>query len=196
MTSTRVIIFAKAPVPGRVKTRLISALGKDGAAELARTMLLETLAEARAAEIGIPEICVDPHPADPAWVGLLPESGFHVMFQGGGDLGERLARATVSGLAEDGAVLLIGTDCPALDRDRLREMAARLRNSDAVVCPAEDGGYVALGLRKFDRSLFTGISWSSPVVAEQTIGRIEALGWSLDIGETLRDIDVPADLEP
>lgn len=194
MTATRIIIFAKAPVPGRVKTRLIPALGEEGAARLARAMLLHVIEEARLADVGRPEICVEPDPNDPAWQGLLP-AGFRLSAQGEGDLGDRLARAAERALHEDKSVLLIGTDCPELDRLRLWQLARELQRFDAVIYPAEDGGYVALGLRKFDPSLFHGIAWSSSAVARQTIERIEALRWTLHIGPTLRDIDLPCDLQ-
>jgi len=194
MTPTRIVIFAKAPVPGRVKTRLIPALGETGAARLAHKMLLDIVAEAIAANLAIPELCVDPDPLDPAWDGLLPTQPLRVTAQGEGDLGARMARAASRSILFGDNVLLIGTDCPALGRDRLREAARALAAHDAVIHPVEDGGYALLGLRRFDPSLFADIAWSTPDVAATTIGRIDALGWSLLVGETLRDIDVPADL--
>lgn len=193
--ATRIIIFAKAPVPGRVKTRLIPALGEEGAARLARRMLLATIDEALAAGVGPTELCADPRPSDPAWEDLLIADALQLSVQGPGDLGDRLARAAKRGLSTGMPALLVGTDCPALDRYRLRTIAAQLQNHDAVIHPARDGGYVALGLNKYDPSLFSGISWSTDAVAGETIERIEALGWSMTVGETLHDIDVPADLE-
>ena len=194
MSRTRIVIFAKAPLPGRVKTRLIPALGEAGAARLAHRMLLATAAEAVAANLSIPELCADPHPLDPEWEGLLPPQQLRFTAQGEGDLGERLARAAKRVILLGEAVLLIGADCPGLDRRRLREAAAALQDHDAILHPASDGGYALLGLRKFDLSLFESIAWSTPSVAEATIARIDALGWSLHLGETLRDVDVPADL--
>jgi rSAM/selenodomain-associated transferase 1 len=195
MRRTRIVIFAKAPVPGSAKTRLIPALGEIGAARLAHKMLLATIAEAEAARLAIPELCATPHPYDPEWQPFLPKAEIRYTDQGDGDLGERLARAArrVTLLGE--TILLIGTDCPALDRHRLRAAAEALLSHDAVIHPTLDGGYALLGLRRFDPSLFSGIAWSGPDVAADTIARIEALGWSLHIGETLRDIDEPADLE-
>ena len=194
MSRTRIVIFAKAPLPGRVKTRLIPALGEVGAARLAHRLLLDTAAEAVAANLSIPELCADPHPLDPDWEGLLPSEPLRFTTQGEGDLGERLARAAKRVILVGEHVLLIGADCPALDRRRLREAALRLQEHDAVLHPAADGGYALLGLRRFDPSLFEGIAWSTPSVAETTIARVAALGWSLHLGETLRDVDVPADL--
>jgi uncharacterized protein len=193
MTVTRIVVFAKAPVPGEVKTRLIPALGSEGAADLARAMLLNTLGEAGGAGLGIPELCADPHPRDAKWNGHLPDAVL-LTGQGEGDLGQRLERATARVIGAGERILLIGTDCPDLDRHRLRVAAVALDEHDAVIYPALDGGYVLLGLRRHDPSLFSDIPWSTHEVAATTIARIEALGWSLHVGETLRDIDEPADL--
>nr|WP_295375346.1 TIGR04282 family arsenosugar biosynthesis glycosyltransferase [uncultured Sphingosinicella sp.] len=194
MRRTRVVILAKAPVPGRAKTRLIPALGEVGAARLAHRMLLATAEEAVAAELETPELCADPHPLDASWSGLLPPQALEMTAQGDGDLGERLARATKRVIDLGEQVLLIGTDCPQLNARRLRAAGWELEMHDAVIYPTFDGGYALLGLRRFDPSLFSDIAWSTSTVANTTIGRVKALGWSLHLGETLRDIDEPEDL--
>jgi len=194
MRRTRIIIFAKAPVPGKVKTRLIPALGEIGAARLAHKMLLDTVAEAFKANLGIPELSADPHPLDAAWEGFLPAQHMRMTAQGEGDLGARLARAAKRSALLGENALLIGSDCPALDAQRLRAAAAALADHDAVLHPTEDGGYALLGLRRFDPGLFEGIAWSTDRVAAETIARIEALGWSVCVSETLRDVDEPGDL--
>jgi uncharacterized protein len=193
--NVRILIFAKAPLPGRVKTRLIPALGEEGAARLAHDMLASTVAEAVAARFAVmPELCADPDPTAPEWAPFLPRAGLRFSAQGDGGLGERMARAAERSILAGERALLIGTDCPALDRHRLRAAAGALEENDAVIHPARDGGYALLGLARFDPSLFSGIAWSGGAVAETTIARIRALGWSLHVGETLRDIDEPADL--
>lgn len=191
---TRVVIFAKAPVPGAVKTRLIPALGADGAADLARQMLGETLASAAAAGNLRVELCASPHPDDPAWIDVLPP-GLERSDQGQGDLGERLAAASARAIRDGERVLLIGTDCPGLDAARLRAAASHLDRHDVVLYPAQDGGYVLLGLARWHESLFRDIAWSSDSVAAETEERVRALGWSLHRSEPLRDIDDPADLD-
>jgi hypothetical protein len=185
--ATRIVIFAKAPVPGRVKTRLIPALGAEGAAKLAAEMLEHTVAEALASGLEV-ELCGAPDPA--TWYG---GARVHLTTQGEGDLGQRLHRAAERVLATQN-ILLIGADCPALNAPHLCAAADALERHDAVIHPAEDGGYVLLGLRRFDASLFEGIAWSTNTVAEETLARIDALGWSIDIRETLADIDEPSDL--
>lgn len=190
----RTIIFAKAPVAGRVKTRLIAALGAEGAARLAADMLAETIAAALAAGTGPVELCADPDPGDPAWAGFPAERRLDRSSQGEGELGQRLARAARRTIDGGEAVLLVGADCPDLSAERLRRAAAALADHDAFVFPARDGGYALLGLRRFDRSLFEGIAWSTAGVAAETLARLRALGWAVAVGETLRDVDEPADL--
>lgn len=185
---TRIVVFAKAPVAGRVKTRLIPALGAEGAARLASEMLERTIEESLATGLAV-ELCGDPHAA--RWHEARP--GLRLTGQGEGGLGERLARAAGRAV-ETEAVLLIGADCPELDRTRLCAAAAALERHDAVIHPARDGGYVLLGLRRYDRSLFADIAWSTEAVAAQTRARIDALGWRLQVRETLRDVDEPEDL--
>jgi uncharacterized protein len=194
MRRTRIVIFAKAPVPGRAKTRLIPALGEIGAARLAHRMLLKTIDEAVAARLAIPELCATPHPYDPDWAPFLPKAQLRFTDQGEGDLGERLARAAKRTINLGESILLIGTDCPQLDSRLLRSAAQELEAHDAIIHPTFDGGYALLGLRRFNPSLFSGIAWSTDNVAKTTIGRIHTLGWSLHIGATLRDVDEPDDL--
>ena len=192
--ATRIVIFAKAPVPGSVKTRLIPVLGEMGAARLAQHMLAETVDHALAAGLATPELCATPHPDDASWAGHLP-ARVRLSDQGPGDLGQRLEAAASRVIDGGERILLIGTDCPALDGRRLAAAAAQLDHHDAVIHPALDGGYVLLGLSRTDPSLFTNIAWSTDTVAATTIARIRALGWSLFVGDTLQDIDEPADLE-
>jgi rSAM/selenodomain-associated transferase 1 len=186
---TRIVIFAKRPEPGRVKTRLIPVLGAEGAADLAREMLAATVEEALATGLAV-DLCGDPDAAQwhQARTGLVRTA------QGEGDLGARLARAVRRTLGEGDNVLLVGADCPDLDRHRLAAAAEALASHDSVIHPAQDGGYALLGLKRFDPSLFEAIEWSTAAVAEQTMRKIEALGWSLHVGETLRDVDEPEDL--
>jgi len=192
--ATRIIIFAKAPVPGSVKTRLIPVLGEAGAARLARRMLADTVKQAFAAGLATPELCGTPHPDASAWAGHLP-AGVRLSDQGPGDLGQRLAAAAKRVIDGGERVLLIGTDCPELDGKRLFEAASELESHDAIIHPARDGGYVLLGLARTDPSLFGDIAWSTDTVAATTIARIRALGWSLFVGDIMSDIDEPADLD-
>lgn len=194
MTPVRIVIFAKAPVPGQVKTRLIPVLGAAGAAQLAARMLDRALEQALAAAVGPVELCMSPAPDAPEWADIPFPAGIEASDQGEGDLGARMARPAQRAVARGEAVLLTGTDCPDLTAERLRVAAAQLAGHDAVLHPAEDGGYPLLGVRVFDASLFEDMPWSTPAVAALTLERLAALGWKVWVGDTLRDIDEPADL--
>lgn len=194
LPAARILIFAKGPVPGEVKTRLIPRLGAEGAAALAQELLDHTCAEALAVPGAEVELCAAPARDHPSWSGKIP-AGVETSSQGDGDLGQRLAR--VAGrVAEAGErPILIGSDCPALDRHRLAAAIGALDEVDAFIHPTMDGGYALLALRRFAPELFEGIAWSTASVAEQTFRRIRTLGWSWRVGETLRDIDEPADYD-
>lgn len=194
MTTTRILLFAKAPVPGRVKTRLIPALGAAGAARLARRMLDHVLDEALAAAVGPVELCASPSFDAPDWAGFALPAGVVTSDQGEGDIGARMGRAASRHPHDDSRVLLIGADCPGLTAARLRAAAAALDQHDAALHPALDGGYPLLGLRAFHASLFADMPWSTPAVAALTLARMRALHWRVWLGETLADIDEPADL--
>lgn len=194
LMQNRIVIFAKAPLPGRVKTRLIPALSADGAARLAGRMLRDMFAQANSVLIASAELCLDPEPDHPDWEGLLPRHAKLLSAQGDGDLGERLARAARRVIADGARALLVGTDCPSLTERRLRDACWELETHDAVIYPTFDGGYALLGLKSFDPTIFSGIDWSTASVARQTRARIAALGWSLHLGETLQDVDEPEDL--
>ncbi|WP_027854969.1 TIGR04282 family arsenosugar biosynthesis glycosyltransferase [Marinobacterium litorale] len=187
----KIVILAKAPLPGYAKTRLIPALGAEGAARVAERMLLHTLNEARAADIGPVELSVTPDSDDSYWQDLPSDV---LTGQGDGDLGERMARIAHRVTAEPRPVILIGTDCPALDRYRLREIAQQLQGRDAVLAPAHDGGYVALGLNAYASEVFQAIPWSTERVAELTRKRLRELGWQFHELEVMHDIDEPTDL--
>lgn len=190
---TRIIVFAKAPRAGFAKTRLIPALGADGAAALATRLLLHTLNEALHSNAGDVELCRTPL-NDPLWQTLPLPDGLQMTDQEGGDLGERLARAAHRSLRAGQPCILIGTDCPMLDAQALRELALSLHSHDAVMSPASDGGYVALGLRRFVPTLFTDMAWSTEVVAQDTLSRLAQAGMSVQQMPVLHDIDEPADL--
>jgi len=194
MKEVRVVIFAKAPRPGEAKTRLIPALGRQGAAELARRLLDHAIEQALRADIGTVELCRTPDD-ERAWENVRVPATLAQSVQGTGDLGVRLARASRRVVDAGRAVLLIGTDCPALDARALRQLADSLKEVDAAIAPAADGGYVALALNRYHPRLFEHINWSSSTVAAETLRRLADLGWSTRELPTLHDIDEPTDLK-
>ena len=186
--------MAKAPVPGLAKTRLIPALGADGAAALAARMLQHTLAEALAAGLGPVTLCAAPDAAHAAFAELVDARPIALADQGSGDLGARMQRAFERALARHAGALLIGTDAPALDAAVLRMACARLQDHDAVVGPAHDGGYVLIGLRRAEPRLFADMPWSTPQVLALTRERLREAGLRWAELAPLHDVDEPADL--
>ncbi|TBR12571.1 MAG: glycosyltransferase [Rugosibacter sp.] len=195
MKPVRIVIFAKAPQPGFAKTRLIPALGSQGAADLARRLLSHTLNVALTAKVGSVELCVTPSVLDPVWQTLAVTDAVLWSDQGDGDLGERLARAAKRVIESGESVLLLGTDCPELGASGLQRAAYALQRADATLFPTADGGYALLGLNHFHPSLFEDIAWSTDTVAFETLCRLGQMGWSVQSHSMLHDIDEPADLK-
>ncbi len=191
------MIFAKAPVPGRVKTRLIPALGASGAAELQRQLIARTLRTVAAAGLGAPELWCAPGPDDPFLAACAQRYGVGLRAQVEGDLGVRMARALESALASGTPGLLVGCDCPALTAAYLREAAAALAGeNDAVFGPAEDGGYVLIGLARGPSApLFEDISWGTAKVMQETRARLAHGNWRWRELAPLWDVDRPEDLQ-
>ncbi|WJW76511.1 TIGR04282 family arsenosugar biosynthesis glycosyltransferase [Thiohalobacter sp. IOR34] len=188
------LLFARAPRPGQCKTRLIPALGAEGAAALQARLLEQTLEAALASGVAPLTLCASP-PQDPLFARLARRPGVALRGQGDGDLGARMAAAFGQALEAADWALLIGSDCPVLDADYLRSAARALRSgADAVLGPAEDGGYVLIGLRRSAPPLFAGIPWGGESVLDITRRRLDDLGWRRVELETLWDVDRPEDL--
>jgi uncharacterized protein len=190
-----VIVFARAPQPGRVKTRLVPRLGGWGAARLHRRLARRTLRIAQAASCGPVELHGTPRARHPFFLQCARESKIVLRQQRGRELGERMFNALAGGLRRHGAAILVGTDCPALEvRDLRRAARALAGGCDAVIAPAEDGGYPLIGLRRASRRLFEDIAWGGPDVFARTAERLDRLGWRWRRLRTLWDVDRPDDL--
>jgi hypothetical protein len=194
MSGCAVIVMAKAPLPGFAKTRLVPALGADGAAALAARLLDHAVAQALAAGLGAVDLCCAPGPDHPAWRALAGRHGLVLSDQGDGDLGLRMRRALDRHLRRGTAALLFGTDVPALDAATLRRAAAALESHDAVFVPAHDGGYALVGLRRAAPSLFEHVPWSTDRVMAITRARLAAAGLRHAELPAVHDIDDAADL--
>lgn len=189
-----ILVFARAPVPGRVKTRLIPALGAEGAARLHRELVRHTLHEAVAAGAGRVELWIADAGHGDELAALAAEAGVVVRHQRGDDLGERMAVALADAIERGGPALVVGSDCPWLDAAVLSTVVAELVSRDAILGPALDGGYVLLGLHRVERSLFEDIPWGTERVLALTRERLAALGWNWTELEPRSDIDRPEDL--
>jgi len=191
---TAVIVFARAPRPGAVKTRLIPLLGAEEAAALHARLVTRALETARAASLRPIELHGTPDINDPFFRSCARDFAVALAAQAGGDLGARMLAAFESALATHSRALLLGSDCPALAASHLREADRALREgTDAVFVPCEDGGYALIGLRSADARLFDGIAWGGENVMADTRTRLTGLGWRWRELETLWDVDRPED---
>lgn len=194
--ATRIVVFARAPEPGAVKTRLSPLLGPEGAAALHARMVKHALATARKAALGEVVLYCAPNSDNDFFRFCGNRYRAELRAQADGDLGARMAAAATAALAVDTRVLLIGSDCPALTARHLRQAnQALLGDAAAVLAPAEDGGYVLIGLTRFDKRLFEDISWGDSTVLEETRARLRGLGWRWHELETLWDVDRPEDYQ-
>lgn len=192
----RLIVLTRYPVPGRVKTRLIPAIGAVRAAELQRKMTAATLAAARQARRG-GDIDIEvryaggSHRRVRRWLG----GGLLCVPQGDGDLGRRLARAVNNAFAlGHRRVVVVGADCPDISAGHLREAFDALDTADLVLGPSTDGGYWLIGLsRRAD--VFTGVAWSTESVLSQTLDRARRAGMKVRTLSMLADVDRPEDLQ-
>ena len=190
----QLVILAKAPIPGLSKTRLIPALGPVGAARLQRRLTRVAVRTCVEAGLGPVTLWCTPDTRHRFFRALQKTTGIDCRLQPSGDLGRRMHTAFRLHCGQ-GPVLLIGTDCPALRPDQLRRAAQALtQGDDAVVHPAEDGGYVLIGLREPRAALFSNMSWSTDRVMSDTRERAHALGLKMSEFETLWDVDRPDDL--
>ncbi len=196
--TTQLLIFAKAPIPGYAKTRLIPALGERGAATLQQRMTRSVVEEALRSAVGPVTLCCAPDPNHPGFRRLQQEHGITLKGQRGADIGERMMDGFEQALQEHEAVILTGTDCPQLDAGQFRAVHAALQRSAAVVIPALDGGYVLIALRRALLShlstLFSGIAWGTERVMEATRTRLENLDLEWAELPPLADIDREEDL--
>jgi rSAM/selenodomain-associated transferase 1 len=187
----RILVFARAPVPGRCKTRLIPALGAAGAAALYRRLVRRTIAAACATGADV-ELWCAPGAAHAFFASCRRDYGVRLRRQPAGDLGRRMAVALARAL-RDGPAVLAGSDCPEFTRRDFAGALAALGAHDCVLQPSTDGGYVLVGARRFERRAFAGIAWSSGRELVQTRRRLSALGLLPHELRTLSDLDTPAD---
>lgn len=188
------MIFAKAPVAGAAKTRLAPVLGEQEAADLHARLTERILHTVVSANLAPVELWCSPDCRHPFFQAVTGTIGRRV--QHGQDLGDRMANAFDSALGHHPYAVLIGTDCPAMTADYLTRAFALLDGGvDAVLGPAEDGGYMLIGLRRMDKRLFEGVTWGTDRVLGETRERLTELGWRWQELETLWDVDRPEDLE-
>ena len=189
----RIAVFAKAPVPGRVKTRLAAHLGDERAALLAASLTRHALSAATGSGVGSVELWCAPDATHPFFPECASRFGVTLREQRGADLGERMDAAIRDSLDGGSPVLLIGADCPALDAAVLKRAAAALARHDAVFVPAEDGGYVLVGMARIVPGLFDAIGWGGETVMQDTRERLVRAHARWQELDPLWDVDRPED---
>lgn len=190
-----VAVFAKAPLAGFAKTRLIPALGTQGAADLQSLLINLTLRLVHDSPLRPISLWCAPDRSHEVFHRMAEWYDLDLHDQAGEDLGSRMLRA-FEVLTRHRSLLLIGTDCPAMTPAHLVRCAQALRDgADAAFVPAEDGGYALIGLRKAVPQLFDKISWGTESVMEQTRARLQSLQLRHFETAMLWDVDTPADYE-
>ena len=185
--------FAREPVPGEVKTRMLPVLDAEAACALHVSLLTHTARQMAAVPRCERELWVAGDPAHPALRQALA-GGARPRRQVGADLGERMHYALRMALQRVPRAVLVGSDCPGLDAAYIEDAFTALATADLVLGPALDGGYVLIGGRRIDQRLFEGVSWGTGEVLAQTLARADALRWTVALLAPRRDIDRPGDL--
>jgi len=198
MTPRRIVgVFAKAPTPGRVKTRLAADIGDERAAEIYRRLGRQTVQSLRGGPYRL-VVFGDPPDADSLariseWLGL---EALQVRPQGPGDLGARMTAALDEALGDADQALVVGTDIPGIDQDTVGRAFTALDEHDVVVGPAVDGGYYLVGLVRPCPDLFEEIPWSTSRVLSDTLDRARSIGLSVALLDEKADVDTVDDLPP
>jgi rSAM/selenodomain-associated transferase 1 len=189
-----ILLFTRAPRPGRTKTRLIPALGAEGAARLHRHLLEHLLDQARQVADAQPQLCCD-DPCHPYLRELARRHGLPMHQQRGQDLGARMFHALQQVLQRHDKALLVGSDCPQMDAACMRQALDLLgRDCPVVFNPSHDGGYLLIGMTRPIAALFRDISWGSDRVYAESVARLDDLGIRHAALPAKLDLDTPEDL--
>lgn len=189
----RIIIFAKAPIAGTVKTRLIGKLNEQQAANLHKLMLSDTVNMALDSKLAPVSLYCSPDTTHELFQSFRGK-GVILRQQRGHNLGSRMANAMEETFNNEKNVVLIGSDCPVMDKQYLSDAFDKLKKHETVIGPAEDGGYVLVGQNKLNPSMFKNINWGTADVLNET--RQQLLKSNIDWYEleTLWDVDRADDL--
>ncbi len=189
-----IAVFARAPIAGAAKTRLVPRLGPEGAAGLHAVLIRHALQTALASSVGPVTLWCTPGPDHPFFATLQHEFGVALRPQVDGELGERMLGAFRA--HEPHPLVLIGTDCPVLSPDHFRRAASDLAaGADAVFFPAEDGGYALVGLKRPIAEIFHAMPWGTDSVMAATRERLTRLGAKWTEPAVVWDVDRPEDID-
>ncbi len=189
-----IIIMAKVPTAGTVKTRLEPTLTPEQCAELAECFLLDTLSKAESLQNQI-IIAYTPIEKRDVLLKILPMQKTFIE-QKGTTLGDRMFHAFQFAFSQNAdTVVMIGTDSPTFPPDFIERAFKNLKKTDAVLGKTEDGGFYLIGLRTLRKEIFENVEWSSPNTFRQTVRNIKKIGLKLSLLPTWFDVDFPEDLE-
>ena len=183
-------VFCKAPVSGKVKTRLIQAVGARRALDLYKQMFERLMTD----------FSLDTRQAE-LWVSPVKDHVFFEKYalprfqQKGDDLGARMSRALRDGLTRHESVILVGTDLPLINKSYIDLAVSALRHHEVVIGPAEDGGYGLVGVKAETPDMFSDINWGTEKVLSQTCDRLNKGGLSYSLLPLIWDVDRPEDLQ-
>ncbi|MDT8405453.1 TIGR04282 family arsenosugar biosynthesis glycosyltransferase [Sulfuriflexus sp.] len=188
-------VFTRAPVAGKVKTRLLSCMDAESACRLHQQLIDSCLTRTIRNDAWASRLWGTDR-TDKFLMRMSEKYAIPLCAQQGHDLGTRMAHAVKTTLQDYQHVVLIGTDCPELDVAYIEAALQELQaGAECVLGPAEDGGYVMLALSKYDESLFYDVAWGTNQVLAITRERIRTLGWQCEEMPVLWDVDRPEDLE-
>lgn len=192
MKNAALIVFLRSPELGRVKTRLAATVGDARALQVYKALLHHSLEQASSLSCSKAAWYADGIPSPD----ISKPYGFTAHTQQGDDLGDRMEHAFLTAFeAGHGPVVIVGTDCPGISEQLLRDAFVALDQHDAVIGPARDGGYWLLGLKRMTPAVFTGKTWSSDSVRSDTIADLDRLGLSYTLLPELIDVDTEQDLK-
>lgn len=188
MSDLQLVIFAKNPVSGKVKTRLAKGSNRRFATQAYLTLLRHTIQQLAALDNVV--LAVSPHRQHGTMRRLCRQHGISLSTQARGNLGQRMAKTIRQGLKQHAAVAIVGTDCPQITASSVLHIQQQLtQGSGLCVVPASDGGYVLIASQHYHPALFQGISWSTAKVMRQTRRQARRLGMDLPATQTMTDID-------
>lgn len=187
-------IFAKAAVPGEVKTRLIPSLGAEGAALLHAALVERAIETAQRCDRVELVLCGAPDASHSFFLDCAEDFGVELTSQGEGDLGVRMLSALSRGLASADRCAILGSDCPSVTPKDIHRAFDALDSHDVALIPAEDGGYVLIAVKRTDMAMFDHIDWGTATVFAQQCDQLSKCDLRTWIGETRWDVDVPEDL--
>lgn len=194
MRDPALLVFAKQPVPGQAKTRLLTDYTPERSAEIAEVLIRETVELAAGSWPGPIYLSGAPDARHPLFLELADRFDVPLLDQVPGDLGARMSAALDFGIARHGGAAVLGCDVPHCRWDVLDDAYGLLARGQSVIGPTDDGGYYLIGLTQPHPELFAGVDWGRPGVLDQTLERAHAIGLDLEWLARLRDIDTPSDL--